>query len=106
MSAASNLAPPRLRTCAGCRERQPQRELIRLRLVKNRVVIVRPGDGTTGRSVYLCPSESCWQRALKRGRLIFNTSKRDRSVAYLEPREREQLLLRLKGCMRERGSLN
>jgi len=103
---SGNFRPLRMRTCAGCRERQPQRELIRLRYVKNRVVIVRPGDDTTGRSVYLCPSESCWHRALKRDRLIFKSAKRDRAVVYLEPREREQLLLRLKGYTREQGSLN
>lgn len=95
-----------MRTCAGCRERLSQSELIRLRYVKNRVAIVRPGDGTTGRSVYLCPSEGCWHRALKRGRLTFKSAKRDRTVVHLEPREREQLLLRLKGYTREQDSLN
>lgn len=104
MSGSGDFRP--IRTCAGCRERLSQSELIRLRYVKNRVAIVRPGDGTTGRSVYLCPSESCWHRALKRGRLTFKSAKRDRTVVHLEPREREQLLLRLKGYTREQDSLN
>ncbi|MCD6282973.1 YlxR family protein [bacterium] len=106
MSVTSNSRPLRMRTCAGCRERHPQSEMIRLRYVKDRMVIVRSGDGTAGRSIYLCPSEGCWHRALKRGRLIFKSAKRDRAVVHLDPREREQLLYRLKSYTREMGSPN
>ncbi len=104
MSRGSNFRP--MRTCVGCRERQPQDELIRLRYVKGRVVISRSGDDTPGRSVYLCPCESCWRDALKRGRLVFKSAKRDKMVVNLEPREQEGLLLKLRSYTREQGVLN
>jgi len=93
-----------VRTCVGCRERHPQKELIRLRQGKTRLAIVQPGDDTEGRSLYLCAREGCWQRALKRGRLTFKSSKYDRRVVLLNLREQEALLARLKRHLRSRGT--
>ena len=89
------------RTCVGCREQHPQPEMIRLRQHKDRVAIVRKGQPAEGRSIYLCPREGCWQRALKAGRLTFKSGKYDRIIVYLESREREALLMRLRRSCRE-----
>jgi uncharacterized protein len=57
------------RTCLGCRQRRPKRELVRL---------VRGADGTVavdvemtrpGRGAYVCAETDCTERALKAGRL-------------------------------------
>ncbi len=94
------------RTCLGCRERHPQVQLIRLRYLRGRVVVVRPRDVATGRSVYLCPREDCWRRALRGTRLTFKASKYDRRVVHLSSRELDDLLLRLRKCTREQGVSN
>lgn len=40
-----------VRTCIGCMEKKPQRELVRL---------------GKGRGCYLCPKEECFEKAMKR----------------------------------------
>lgn len=90
-----------VRACVGCRERFPQQELLRLRVHKGSVVIVRNSIPAEGRSIYLCPRESCWERAFKGGRLVFKSGKYDKAVVMLDSRERELLLIRLKRCCRE-----
>ena len=92
-----------VRTCVGCREHFPQHDLMRLRMHKDRVAIVKNNVPAEGRSVYLCPRESCWERALKSGRLVFKSGKYDRTIVCLESRERELLLARLKRSCREAG---
>ena len=52
------------RTCIGCRRRQKQDELVRLRVEGGRVVPA--GLGSTGRSAYLCPDQRCLAAAEKR----------------------------------------
>lgn len=58
-----------VRTCAGCREPRPRRELVR---------IVRSADGSVsvdltgkrnGRGTYVCPRLECWERAIRSGSL-------------------------------------
>ena len=94
------------RTCVGCREQHPQPELIRLRQHKLRVAIVRKGQPAEGRSIYLCPREGCWQRALKAGRLTFKAGKYDRIIVYLEMRDRDALMARLRRYSREMAETN
>ena len=85
-----------IRTCVGCREQHPQDCLIRLGMRKGKIVILNDKTGVAGRTIYLCPRESCWQRATRRGRLVFKASKYDKIIVYLEANERDALLMRLK----------
>lgn len=95
-----------IRTCVGCRERHPQDSLIRLSREKGRVVIVGNQSDVTGRTIYLCPREDCWQGATKEGRLAFKASKYDKIIVYLDSKERNALLMRLKRYCRARDLLN
>ena len=56
------------RTCIGCREIKPKRELIRLVHVDNGKVEIDSTGKKAGRGVYLCLSSSCWELGLKRDR--------------------------------------
>ncbi len=80
-SAGSSAATPRRRaksqkprhvpqrTCIACKQVRPKRELIRVvRTPEGHVEV----DGTgkkSGRGAYLCARRSCWEPALKRGKL-------------------------------------
>lgn len=62
------MAPPE-RQCVGCGKRGPQAGFVRLVLdpeAGSRRVIVDRGKGRRGRSAYLCPSQACLERALRR----------------------------------------
>ena len=62
----SGLSPPGPdRSCIGCGPARPQPELVRLRRAAGTLV----AGGGPGRGAYLCPAESCAQRALGRGAL-------------------------------------
>ena len=52
------------RTCVGCREVLPQRELIRIVRSPDGVVI-DPKGKISGRGAYLHDRRSCWERGLK-----------------------------------------
>ena len=57
------------RTCVGCRQEQPKRELVRIvRDLAGRVA-VDPTGKRPGRGAYLCPEPDCWTAALRRGAL-------------------------------------
>jgi uncharacterized protein len=56
-----------IRTCLGCRQRRPKRELVRLVRRVDGVVVV--GTRPTGRGAYVCAEPECVERALKSGRL-------------------------------------
>lgn len=69
-----------LRRCSGCGESKPKKELVR---------VVRKPDGTvcldllgkqSGRGAYLCPQQSCLQKARKAKRL-------ERSLQVTIPQE-------------------
>jgi predicted RNA-binding protein YlxR (DUF448 family) len=53
-----------LRTCVGCGSRAGQRELARLRIEGERVVIDRNRSG--GRGAWVHPSAGCLEKAIKR----------------------------------------
>ncbi|MFN3975421.1 MAG: RNase P modulator RnpM [Dehalococcoidia bacterium] len=58
-----------LRSCAGCGAKRSKREMVRIvRLPSGEVVVDLTGK-RPGRGTYLCPILSCWENALKRGRL-------------------------------------
>ena len=57
------------RTCVGCREVRPKRELIRIVRTTTGAVEFDPTGKKSGRGTYLCKVEPCWEAGLKRGRL-------------------------------------
>jgi uncharacterized protein len=57
------------RTCVGCRQRRPKRELVRLVRDADGVVVVDPRGVGPGRGAYVCAESECVKRALKTGRL-------------------------------------
>ncbi|MGC9349720.1 MAG: RNase P modulator RnpM [Anaerolineae bacterium] len=58
-----------LRTCVGCRDSKPKRDLTRVvRLIDDGVIVDETGK-RNGRGAYLCKQRSCWVRALDRGTL-------------------------------------
>ncbi len=58
-----------LRTCVACRTTEAKRALIRLVRVAEGEVVVDPTGKLNGRGAYLCPQQSCWQKAFKTGAL-------------------------------------
>ena len=57
------------RTCVACRKVKAKRELIRLVRVADGGIEVDTSGKKTGRGVYLCQVEECWETGLKEGRL-------------------------------------
>lgn len=57
------------RTCAGCRQIRPKRELVRIVRGQNGAVEIDPTGKKSGRGVYLCKAKGCWEAGLKKERL-------------------------------------
>ena len=57
------------RTCVGCREVKPKRELVRLVCGPGGVVEVDLSGRRPGRGAYLCCAPECWQKGVNRGKL-------------------------------------
>lgn len=57
------------RTCLGCRQRRPKRDLVRLVRGEDGAVTVDVGGTGAGRGAYVCAEPECAERALKAGRL-------------------------------------
>ena len=57
------------RTCVGCRETKPKRELIRIVSKLDGGVEVDLSNRSPGRGAYLCPRQECWEIGLKKDRL-------------------------------------
>ena len=58
-----------IRTCLGCGQQRPKRELVRIAL-KDGALMIDEGVRLPGRGAYLCPQGECVSRLLKkRGRL-------------------------------------
>jgi len=57
------------RTCIGCREAKPKRELIRIVRTQSGAVEIDPTGKRSGRGAYLCNAKSCWQAGLKKEHL-------------------------------------
>ena len=73
-----------IRTCAGCRQRRPKRELVRLVRGADGVVVRDATGGAVGRGAYVCVEVACLERALKGGRLAQALRGRCRLDAELE----------------------
>ena len=59
------------RSCVGCGEVKPKRELVRLVRVSGGAVEVDIAGKKAGRGAYLCPSSPCWQAGLEKKRLEY-----------------------------------
>ncbi|MFQ5987273.1 MAG: RNase P modulator RnpM [Dehalococcoidia bacterium] len=57
------------RTCIGCRQTRPKRELVRIVRNTTGAVEVDPTGKKSGRGAYLCKAKGCWEAALKKERL-------------------------------------
>jgi predicted RNA-binding protein YlxR (DUF448 family) len=57
------------RTCVGCRQVRPKRDMIRVVCIPDVGVQVDPTGKRAGRGAYLCPRRACWEAALVEGRL-------------------------------------
>ena len=57
------------RTCIACKEVRPKRELIRVVRTPDGHVVLDPTGKKSGRGAYICARRSCWELALKKGRL-------------------------------------
>jgi predicted RNA-binding protein YlxR (DUF448 family) len=57
------------RTCIGCREIRPKRELIRIVLTESGGVEIDPTGKRSGRGAYLCKAKTCWDAGLKKEHL-------------------------------------
>ena len=58
-----------VRTCVGCRQERPKRDMVRVVRTPEGNVVVDPTGKRSGRGAYLCPSFDCWSWALQRGSL-------------------------------------
>lgn len=54
------------RTCVGCRQRKPKRELLRLVYDAKAGITIDPLQKQPGRGAYLCKALDCAQKAIKR----------------------------------------
>ena len=57
------------RTCIACKEIRPKRELIRVVRTPDGHILLDPTSKKSGRGAYVCARRSCWDIALKRGKL-------------------------------------
>jgi len=57
------------RTCIGCRQVRPKRELIRIFINDYSWVEIDHTERKSGRGTYLCKQQSCWEMGLLKNRL-------------------------------------
>lgn len=57
------------RTCIGCRQVRPKRELLRVVRTPDAGVVVDESGKRPGRGAYLCRKRRCWEAILSKGRL-------------------------------------
>lgn len=55
-----------IRTCVGCFQKFPQKELLAITRLKNGDLVVDKEQKAAGRSVYLCYKKACLNKARKR----------------------------------------
>ncbi len=84
------------RTCIGCREIKPKREMVRIvRTPEGQLVIDERGK-LNGRGAYICKTHSCWEAVLKGGQLghalniEIGEAEKQLLRAYLDALEPEQ----------------
>jgi predicted RNA-binding protein YlxR (DUF448 family) len=57
------------RTCVACKQTRPKRELIRVVRAPDGHITLDPTSKKSGRGAYVCARRSCWDIALKKGKL-------------------------------------
>jgi uncharacterized protein len=57
------------RTCIACKQVRPKRELIRVVRTPDGHITLDPTSKKSGRGAYVCARRSCWDIALKKGKL-------------------------------------
>jgi predicted RNA-binding protein YlxR (DUF448 family) len=57
------------RTCIACKQMRPKRELIRVVRTPAGHIELDPTSKKSGRGAYVCARRSCWDIALKKGKL-------------------------------------
>ena len=57
------------RTCVGCRQVAPKREMVRIVRTVDGLVEVDPTGKKAGRGAYLCRKSLCWELGLGKNRL-------------------------------------
>ncbi|HLJ80521.1 MAG TPA: YlxR family protein [Ktedonobacterales bacterium] len=84
------------RTCIACKQVRPKRELIRVVRTPDGHVLLDPTGKKSGRGAYICARRSCWEPALRKGKLErefeLTLSPEDRAAleAYVETLPQEQ----------------
>ena len=58
-----------IRTCIGCNEAKPKKELIRVVKTTEGEVLIDFSGKKNGRGAYVCPDVSCLEKAIKTKRL-------------------------------------
>lgn len=54
-----------IRTCSGCRQERPKREMVRVVRSPDGAVSVDETGKRSGRGAYVCLSAECWAKALR-----------------------------------------
>ncbi len=79
------------RTCIACRKVAAKRELVRLVCDPDGSVDVDLTGKKSGRGAYLCPTQACFEGALKTGKLEYSLH------TSLKPADKEKLVNYAKG---------
>ena len=58
-----------LRTCMGCNEKKPKKELVRIGKNKDGEIFIDKTGKADGRGAYICDSEECLEKVVKSKRL-------------------------------------
>lgn len=86
-----------VRTCVACGQKEGKRALMRVVRTPSGQVEVDPTGKRPGRGAYVCPRPSCWELALKKGRL-------DRALRCTIPAEARRALLEQATALLETAS--
>lgn len=75
-----------MRTCIGCQQVRPKKELIRIVRKADGSIATDPSGKISGRGAYLCPSVSCLNAALKKRRIpiALNTEVKSEKLSELQ----------------------
>ena len=74
------------RTCVGCGQLRPKRQMVRVVRTVEGNVVADPTGKRSGRGAYLCKDWSCWDKAIKRSAL-------NRALKVeVSPEDREELI--------------
>ncbi|MEN2984665.1 MAG: YlxR family protein [Dictyoglomaceae bacterium] len=59
-----------IRTCIGCEEKKPKREMIRI-VRQNENIFIDPTGKASGRGAYICVNLDCLEKAIKKKALSY-----------------------------------